>query len=101
MLFRLIQNLIFRLPERALKYFPGFSNYESLHKRNELTIHPNKVTLYSLIIPKFFGGEDYNCAEYLSVELNPTKVILISISKTIVIAIIYIVPNNNIAYMLL
>lgn len=73
MLFQRVQKLIFKLPVRILRYFPGFSNFESLYKRGELTIFPNKLTFYSFV-PKFLVGEDYNCAEYLSVELNPTKV---------------------------
>ena len=73
MLFQHVQKLIFKLPVRILRYFPGFSNFKSLHKRGELTIFPNKLTFYSLV-PKFLVGEDYNCAEYHSVELNPTKV---------------------------
>lgn len=72
------------LPKHTQRYIPGFSKFESLHKGQELTIYPNKLTFYSFV-PKFLVGEDYNSAEHLSVELNPTKVCLSfkSVSYTI------------------
>ena len=73
MLYRLAQKLMDKLPEGTLRHFPGFSMFESLYKHKELTIHPNKLTFYSFV-PKFLVSEDYNSAEHLSVELNPTKV---------------------------